>query len=62
MKKITIANIKGDDHKTYGRIGKSLSLEISKWGGDICGTITTMTSFCNLIVEYEEDCNTKQPG
>ena len=31
---MTIAHIKGDDHKTKGRIGHNLTLEISIWGGD----------------------------
>lgn len=52
--KRTIANIKGDDHKTKGRIGNNLTLEISKWGGAISGAITTMVGFCNLVIEYEE--------
>lgn len=52
--KISIANIKGDDHKTYGRMGKNLVLELSRWDGDISGTITTMPTFSNLVIEIYE--------
>lgn len=54
MKKIQIVNLKGDDHKTKGRMGKALTLEFSIWGGQVSGAITSMTSFCNLLFEYEE--------
>lgn len=49
-----IANLKGDDHKTKGRMGNNLTLELLKWK-DICGVITTLTGFSNLLVYYEED-------
>ncbi len=54
MKKMMICHLKGDDHKTKGRAGKPLSLEISHWGGAITGAVTTMTSFYNLVLEYDD--------
>lgn len=51
---ITIANLKGDDRKTRGRMGNRLTLELSIWGGVVSGAITSMSSFCNLVIEYED--------
>ena len=55
MKKIKIVNLKGDDHKTKGRMGSKLTMEFSIWGGEISGAVTTLTSFCNLILEYDTE-------
>ena len=53
-KKIAMANIKGDDHKTKGRIGNRQTLEFSRWGGISVGITATFASY-GCWVLYEED-------
>lgn len=52
---IMIGKIKGDDHKTKKRMGKSQTLELFTIP-DVCGAVTTLPLFGNLICTiYEND-------